>query len=608
MHLVVLALGLLPQTYAAEERRPVEITLVVDGRSNATIIIAGDPTPSANLAALELQYHIEMITGAVLPIRTDAEEIAGVRILVGESEYTRKLGISGDDFAPQEYLIQFRPDTIILIGRDWQDTEENRNELGYDTYGHSLSSLRHRIDYYRATGREAQGSKPITLPGFFDDQGTCYATYHFLERFCGVRWYGPTELNVVFPAQRTLTVRGTEIRRSPDLKHRYATGGYWPIIRVQWNNPSGDELNLYWRRMRVGGEKWACNHTIWSRTMKSVFNDPEYQAKGRGRGRQLCYTNPKLIRKVAQLARDFFDGKGLPEGLKAMGDYFAVVPDDNASWCECERCQEILAISRRDKRGEGFFSNASSSYYVFNFVNQVAREVRKTHPDKFIATLAYASYAYPPKGLKLEPNVCVAPCLHICYGYNKATFENDMALYRLWVADKGRRIYLWNYFHHPMEPAVIGGWNCFPCFMPDVIAREVKRYHRDGIRGVFLCGIGQQLDYYLYMQTAFDVETDYRELVDEFFSRYFGAASEPMKRFYYRISDINREEGILGTTPELSWRRLGTDERMKALERDIEEAVKLAGTDLERKRVDTWKRGVWEYMKAGYDKFHAGMR
>ncbi len=601
-------LGLFLNISVAESKGSTDLTLVTDGKPSATIIVAENPTPAAKLAALELQYHIEKITGAILPIRTDADVVTGSRILVGESAYTRRLGIRSSDFDPQEYLIQFLPDTLILIGRDWEDTEENRRELGSSTYGQSLASLRHRIDYHKATGRDMQNPMPIALPGLFDDQGTCYATYAFLEQFCGIRWYGPTELNVVFPTARTLTVHGSDVRRSSDLKHRHGIGGGWPILKVQWNYPNGDELNLYWRRMRVGGEKWAGNHTIWTQTVRSIFNDPEYQAVGRGKGSQLCYTHPRLIQKVAQVARDFFDGRGLPEGLKAMGDYFAVVPDDNASWCECDRCQEVLAISRQDERGKGFFSNASNSYYVFRFVNEVAKEVRKTHPDKFIAALAYASYAYPPKGLELEPNVSIAPCLQICYGYDKAVFENDLALYRLWVADRERPIYLWNYFHHPMEPAVIGGWNCFPCFMPDVISQEVKRYHKDGVRGVFLCGIGQQLDYYLYMQTAFDVRTDYQELVDEFFSCYFGAASEPMKRFYYRISDINRTEGIVGTSPEASWRRLGTSERMSELERDIEEAVQLASTELERKRVDTWKVGVWEYMKAGFDQFTAQTR
>jgi hypothetical protein len=409
----------------------------------------------------------------------------------------------------------------------------------------------------------------------------------------------------VLPSQKTLTVRGGEIRRSRDLKHIHALGGGWPIINVQWNNPNDDELNLYWRRLRIGGEKWAGNHTIWQKTISEVFNNPEYQAKGRGSGSQLCYTNPKLVQEVAHAARDYFDGKELRDGFKAMGDYFAVVPDDNYSWCKCEKCQQILAISKEDKRGEGFFSNARNSYYIFNFVNEVAKEVRKTHPHKFIVALAYSSYTYPPKGLELEPNVCVAPCLHICYGYDKKTYyENDMAIYRAWLEGGDRPLYLWNYFHHPMEPAVIGKWNCFPCFMPDVISREIKRYHKDGIRGVFLCGIGQQLDYYLYTQTAFDVDTDYQKLVDEFFALYFGGASEPMKTFYYRISEINREEGLVGTSPEKSWGKLGTPERMKELGIYIDEAVKLARTDLEKRRVETWKKGVWEYMNAGHNQFY----
>ncbi len=125
---------------AAEGKPLVEITLVSEGKPRASIVVAQNPTLSARLAALELQYHIRKITGAVVPIRTDREEITGTRILVGESKQTNALGIKGDDFKSLEYLIQFRPDTITLIGRDWQDTEENRKELGMDTYGRTIQS------------------------------------------------------------------------------------------------------------------------------------------------------------------------------------------------------------------------------------------------------------------------------------------------------------------------------------------------------------------------------------------------------------------------------------------------------------------------------------
>ena len=40
---------------------------------------------------------------------------------------------------------------------------------------------------------------------------------------------------------------------------------------------------------------------------------------------------------------------------------------------------------------------------------------------------------------------------------------------------------------------------------------------------------------------------------------------------------------------------------MKELGEYIDKAATLAATDLERKRVDTWKKGVWEYMKTGQD-------
>ncbi len=594
-----------------EGRSARAVALVRDRKPASVIVTAEKPTPAARLAALELQHHVEQITGATLPIRHPGDATEGPRILVGESEATRVLGLRGTDFQPQEYLIRIQNDAIILMGRDWEDTEANRNEVGCDTHLRSLGWWRKKIDYDAATGRKGALKEPVELPGVLDDQGTCYATYDFLERFCKVRWYGPTPLGVVLPSMQTLTVPTAEIRRSPSLSHRHGHGGDWPIINDQWNRPTEAQAQLYYRRLRFGGEKWAANHSFSSfqdRFLKKTGDDsrlwehsrPDLFAVGwenEGHWRQLCLTNPDLIRQVVQDARDYFDGKGIKGMQPACGDYFAIVPGDTDHWCKCDRCQAALAPGKaRDIRHQ--FGTGTASDYYFAFVNAVAKELRKTHPDKYIAALAYHVYSYPPT-FELEPNVAVAPCVQICYGYQKGTFDNDAKFYSQWVADKGRRIHLWNYFHHPMERAIMGEWKCFPCFMPDVISEWVKRYHRDGVRGFFLCGIPQQLDYYLYMQTAFNVDIDYKELVDEFFSRYFGTAGEPMKRFYYRISEINRQEGVLGTTPEASWERLGTEERMNELGALINRAVELAGTDLEKRRVETWKKGVWDYMAEG---------
>jgi len=417
------------------------ITLVQDGRPAGTIVVAPNPTPAARLAALELQHHIEQITGARLPIRNPDGTIQGVPILVGESAATRKLGLKGADFQPQEYLIRIQDKAIILMGRDWEDTEVNRKEVGCDI-SMPIANWRHKLNYDDAVGRKDASAGVIELPGAFDDQGTCYATYDFLERFCDVRWYGPSPINVVVPSRKTLTVPRTAIRRSPSLLHRngYA-GGIWPILLRQWDKPSEAHQRLFYRRLRFGGERWAANHSFSGFRARFLVKDPRHPEEwersrpdffavgwdNEGDWRQLCLSNPDLVQQVAQDARGFFDGKPPKPGQVAAGDYFAVVPQDSDHWCKCARCQEVLGRGKgQDKPGH--FESGKASDYVFGFVNAVAKELRATHPSKFIATLAYHVYSYPPS-FRLEPNVAVAPCLGVCNFYARGTLANNEAFY-----------------------------------------------------------------------------------------------------------------------------------------------------------------------------------
>ena len=166
------------------------VDIVRDGHPACTLVLAESPTPSSRLAALEIRSHVLKMTGADLPVRTDADAVSGPRILVGDSRATKSLGLRGADFAPQEYLVAFRPDTLVLIGRDWEDTPAHRAEDGRTTGGESLADTRPRLDYAAAVGLPALQTGAVELPGLFDEQGTCLATYDFLERFCGVRWYG----------------------------------------------------------------------------------------------------------------------------------------------------------------------------------------------------------------------------------------------------------------------------------------------------------------------------------------------------------------------------------------------------------------------------------
>jgi hypothetical protein len=413
----------------------------------------------------------------------------------------------------------------------------------------------------------------------------------------------------VLPSEKTLTVKGGDIRRSPALKDRDALwAGNWPFMQGQWGPVTRPEVYLYWRRLRLGGEKWAANHTFHPKTIQTRFNDPEYQAQGKGHGSQLCYTNPKLVEEVAQMARDYFDGKANPpEGWKAVGDYFAIVPDDNANFCTCPKCRELIVSGRR--MGTGQFSSGTISNYFFSFVNAVAREVHKTNPDKYIAALAYWNYAYPPQGFELEPNVSIAPCLHTCmYAIHREMRENDMKLYHEWLRRTKAPIFLWNYYHHPMEPAVIDKFKCFPNVMVHSSAETARMFIHDGIRGIFICGEQDMLEAYVLAKIYDDPNQNVDAMLDEFFHLYFGAAAGPMKKFYLQLEQIAtnpknypkpyyRKNGI--DWKNVAWSTLGTAKRIEQLGGLMDQAKALAKTDDEKRRVELWNNALWKWMAEG---------
>jgi hypothetical protein len=272
----------------------------------------------------------------------------------------------------------------------------------------------------------------------------------------------------------------------------------------------------------------------------------------------------------------------------------------------------LLQKGRTQKTG--FFSSGEMSDYWFSFVNAVAREVRKTHPDKCIATLAYWAYALPPS-FSVEPNVSIAPCLHTCYyPVHPEMRENDMKLYHGWREKTGAPMFLWVYYHHPMEPALIDKWNCFPHVMVHETAKSMQMFIRDGVRGIFECGEQDQLEQYVMAKVWDDPSLDVDSLMDEFFSLYFGAAADPMKRFYLRLEQIacdqtnypppyHRRDGI--DWKKAAWERLGTPERMEELGDLMAQAGKLAVIDPDKQRVALWRNAFWVWMKQGYDQHAA---
>lgn len=598
---------------------------------NVAIVTSDSTTNAVRLAAVELQYFIWKTTGFKPEIASELP--AGSKgIFVGRSRHTEEMQLMEKPFDEQEYLIDVTPERIVLMGQDADPLPDAKQDKGRDNNGVSPEKDRPVLDYGLVTGDEAVKGVQVALPSIYDAQGTCYAVYDFIERFLGVRFFGPSPANVYIPAAQKIKVACQQIRRAPAIKYRHGTYTFeWPIVKEQYMGATADMQQLFVRRLRFGGRKWAANHAFTGyqdRFLKKnpqrpeLFESyhPEYFAQGRDGSaseRQFCYTNPGFIRQVAKDAvRYFKEGKVVAEQV-ALGDYFALVPLDNASWCNCKECQKQLALDKANIIGS-HFNCGTATHYMWNFINNVAKEVKKEVPDKKIAALAYHVYAYRPEDIQLEDNISVAPCLHPRNYWAPGMQRNEMRLYKAWVEESkqsGRDVFLWNYLCFPTERGLVFKYNVFPGFNIHTSGKQIRMYAADQVKGIFFCGTGEQLDFYITMRLMDDPSLDTDRLIDDFFNSYFGRAAAAMKAFYTKIEsvysdpenypeNIQTEEAQFHQTEEIAWKYLGTPEVMDELRQTIKEAQKSAKSDLEKQRVESWVKGVWEYMLEGYTKYN----
>lgn len=575
-----------------------DLALTEKGQPTATIVLGEAPTISAQFAAYELQYHVEKITGATLPMATDGQPATGVRILVGESAATQALGFKSDDFAPQEYLVGFRDNAILLIGRDasLEDTATLRDRRKV-TYG----------DLY-------------TYPATLEANGSLYAVYDFLERHCGVRWYQATDLGICFTPTATLKVGGTDVRRAPHMTIRSGINTFPADLRgdtVRADPPMEGlhrhDMLLFEHRQRVGGEPYVGNHSFEGWYERFLKDHPDWFAQGyegQGRPPQLCYTHPGVIAQTIQDARDYFDGKEPHKGTVAAGRFFALCPMDNANFCKCPRCRKLM--HERPTRGvDSQFNTDMTSDYWFSFVNKVAREVAKTHPDKLISTLGYMTYAYPPKNARLEPNVSIQLTFSSTRHWNMPRQRTDEENLDAWVLESPDRlkvVRLW-YCFPSLEAAQQDSRSALPGFFASLIPGRMREYVRAGVRGVYIepayinaNGMGSalfdQIERYVTFKLADDPTLDGHALIEEFFDRYYGPAAAPMRRFYRTVERI-------WTVPRAAEnpRQIVDEAIMKELSLNMEEAHRLAGSGVEKQRVDLFDRGVWQYIQAARKTF-----
>ena len=567
------------------EKSQDEIVIVHDGRPEMCIVVDKNSPEPTREAAAELQKYIFKTTGARLAIQSSAK---GKALYVGESEYTRKCGLTKESLQEQEYRIQARDGNLILIGRDQTDAENAKLK------GHTFNSNK-----------------------FFQETGSLYAVNDFLEKFCGVRWYMLTELGEVIQPSKNLILPGnTDIRHIPSVKFRslFALNRIPASLHVwKWSRPKEpakdllpeSEILRWGRRMKVGGVPFAANHNPLD-YHKRFADKKDWFALGNPQsGNQLCYSNPEVFAQIVKDARAFFDGNA-SDGW-SIGDFFSVMPSDTAAWCICDKCKAQFAPKTHSEN----FHNGSASYYVWGFISSVAREIQKTHPGKFISCCAYWDYMECPDKLEIPDNVAVLLTKSYADFGNRPLRDYTWENIGKWCK-KTPNVYLWDYYLFPEL------YSCdrFPNLSPYLVAEEVERMKKHRIKGL-MCQLDEwywrspamdHLRVYATMKLLDNWDLDIHAMTEEYYRLFYGPAEKPMAQYWkyldtlYRRKNAGRKTMALDTTND-DWTKICKAEDIKKLEGYIREAQKLAPKDsVYARRVELMKNSGLEVIQSNFQR------
>ena len=245
-------------------RRDGELVIVDDGEPAASIIVGADPSAEAMKYARFLQQSLERMTGALLPVRTNAKDWAGTQILIGPEA-------AGDAAFPQ----------------------------GLDEPG----GYRIRV-----------GDRQIVLAGneAADPDATGWAVYDLLEQL-GFGWFGPDELYHVVPEAKTVALAPMDRREIPDFEHRNI-----------WN--THHHTRLAWRLGGRAARSAHNLGRIVPASM--FEEHPEYFALVDGeriKGGQRNLSHPDVQRMAIEYARNYAErhprARSIPLGQNDTGGY-----------------------------------------------------------------------------------------------------------------------------------------------------------------------------------------------------------------------------------------------------------------------------------------------
>ena len=484
------------------------VYLVNNGASDYKIVIPENAGNLVQLASSELSTFLSEATGVRIPVVSDKEAAGeGKYISIGETTLLQNTNIaySVDELGRDGYKIITEGDDLYLIGGG--------------------------------------------------DYGTLYASYELLSLL--VDWdYFAQDCYTLKKGVTQLPLYDFNVTDIPDFPVRVASDGV-----VETSNQS-----LYRFRERTQSENfvtvkgyWAHNSLQYVKDSPDV-NDTWYNAAKT----QLCYTAHGDAEQYEKMQEACFIS--LRDALIQTPDRDGVTftIEDNSDYCDCDACNAMTAK----------YGALSSTVIVFlNDLNDRVRAWFETEEGKpyarnlRIVFFAYNAFEKPPATLnsstgKYEPNngikmddgvYCMLAPIRMDYYRpitDKANEEYHTNL-KAWGDMAQGSLYLWYYstnFFNYLAP-----YDCFDSFAENYrVAAQCNTYYlfdqRQTDERVTVTGWSALKDY-VCSKLAWDVNRNPQELIDKFFTGYFGPAAPEMREIYDQLrllTEHNKEHMEMG--------------------------------------------------------------
>lgn len=374
-----------------------------------------------------------------------------------------------------------------------------------------------------------------------------HAVWDLLYRL-GYRQFFPGKTWEVVPQERYLGIAVDAFERPAYFARRiwYGFGG--------WDYAMKPYQDWCTKNRAVAGLALKTGHSYGGvvRAMRKEFDaHPEYwplldgQRKASKEAKP-CLGNPAVRALFVKYALAQFE-------KNPQLDSISMDPSDGGGWCQCEQCAKLGTVTDQ----------------ALTLANEVAAAVNAKYPGKLVGMYGYAYHSPPPK-IKVHPQVVVS----VATAFLKGGLSLDEIISG-WSA-KGARLGIREYYSVNTwdrdQPGQARGGNL------GYLRRTIPEFYAKGAR--FMSAESSDnwgpngLGYYLAARMLWDVREAQRvdALVEDFLTRAFGPAKEPMREFYQQLD---------GSKPHLV-----AGDQLGRMFRALEKARRLANTPAIRARVD----------------------